>query len=745
MSQNVNVNLTPGGYPKEFHVSQYDVGRQLVAKVVDSTGDYSIPSGATVVLVGTKPSGFGFTLNGTVSGSTVTFSTTATVTAEYGRIPCEIRITNGSTILGTANCMLVVEMSPHPEGTTDGNSETVIPELTLLVQRVEAAAESIHDLSVSATTLAAGSDATANYDAEENSINFGIPRGADGEVSQAELDAAVSDLKSDVNQKAAKVELSTGYELTDTNIIVGYLAGDGSVRTDIQRGCFTDMLSHTALKTVIVDTTMNKYRTAIYDENGTYISTYYGTDLDHATFAKARVFIVPIRTNGNSNATDEEINSILRSTYIISRNILETVYSPKLEVELKVDKNGENQVKSSNIDGSGFADITEGIEVGFAWYAANGPSIASAGSQSGTDRAVLDLSRYSGKLKFGFNPSLPIYGNGMNIFLIGETTEVGTARLGYYSTTTIMNNSSGFFDTSFVESGNYVIADLDAIKEAYPTANGIFINEPHSVWRLGVLAKKRLEWLEVNGCIPALVVSADGNGDYATISEALSVASNGDTIYIKDGEYKETVVINKYVHLVGQSKQGVVLYQDIGDYNNCPLLITQGSVCNMTIKSLAPADASGLTDYAYAIHLDKNFASLAKYQKCEIYNCDIYSEVNDAIGAGTNYASEYDIHDCYLHVSHNPVKNGACGFKCHNGQNQTTGKVTLKNNLIITEDANGTSCYDILFHNGGISNTQPIDVIMIGNVLKHYHNGITNIFVPSDYNFGNSVTEMNTL
>lgn len=197
MSQNVNVNLTPGGYPKEFHVSQYDVGRQLVAKVVDSTGDYSIPSGATVVLVGTKPSGFGFTLNGTVSGSTVTFSTTATVTAEYGRIPCEIRITNGSTILGTANCMLVVEESPHQEDTVDGDSATVIPELTLLVERIEAAAESIHDLSVSATTLAAGSDATATYDSTNNSIAFGIPRGADGEVSQAELDAAVSDLKSE--------------------------------------------------------------------------------------------------------------------------------------------------------------------------------------------------------------------------------------------------------------------------------------------------------------------------------------------------------------------------------------------------------------------------------------------------------------------------------------------------------------------------------------------------------------------
>ena len=181
MSQNVNVNLTPGGYPKEFHVSQYDVGRQLIAKIVDSTGNYSIPSGATVTLLGTKPSGFGFSLTGTVSsGSVVTFTTTATVTAEYGRIPCEIRITNGSTILGTANCMLVVEESPHQEGVIDGNSETVIPELTILVERVEAAASSVLDMQIEADTLPAGSSATYSYDEETNTATFGIPQGEAG-------------------------------------------------------------------------------------------------------------------------------------------------------------------------------------------------------------------------------------------------------------------------------------------------------------------------------------------------------------------------------------------------------------------------------------------------------------------------------------------------------------------------------------------------------------------------------------
>lgn len=146
MSQNVNINLVPGNYPKEFHVSQYDVGRQLVANIVDSTGAYSIPSGATVTLVGTKPSGFGFTLSGSVgSGGVVTFSTTATVTAEYGRIPCELRITSGSTILGTANCMLIVEESPHPEGTTDGDGEVIVNQITLLLEQITQQADRADD------------------------------------------------------------------------------------------------------------------------------------------------------------------------------------------------------------------------------------------------------------------------------------------------------------------------------------------------------------------------------------------------------------------------------------------------------------------------------------------------------------------------------------------------------------------------------------------------------------------------
>lgn len=192
MNQTIGVNITPQNFQPTLHFSQGDVGRVFVINVTD----YDIPTGATVTCVATKPSGMGFTVSGTVSGNSVTFTSTAEMTDEWGRFPAEIRIASGNTLLGTANFLMIGEKDPHPASTIDGTQEELIPQLTLLVNRVEAAAESVHDLTVSATTLTAGSDATATYDSTNNSIAFGIPRGADGDVTRSEF----NDLKSEITQ-----------------------------------------------------------------------------------------------------------------------------------------------------------------------------------------------------------------------------------------------------------------------------------------------------------------------------------------------------------------------------------------------------------------------------------------------------------------------------------------------------------------------------------------------------------------
>lgn len=183
MSQTINVNLTPGLFMPTIYYSQGDVGREIKVNIATSDGT-EIPSGATATFEAVKPSGLGFSETVTLSDSVVTITTTETMTNEYGRVPAQIRLTASGVDIGTASFWWDGERKAHPDGTIDGDSESLIPTLTLLVERIEAAAESIHDLSVEATTLDYNESATAVYDDQNNKITFGIPRG--GEFAAAD-------------------------------------------------------------------------------------------------------------------------------------------------------------------------------------------------------------------------------------------------------------------------------------------------------------------------------------------------------------------------------------------------------------------------------------------------------------------------------------------------------------------------------------------------------------------------------
>ena len=138
MNQATNVNIVPSyGQRGDLHFSQYDVGRTATINLYAVNEAYTIPVGATVKIQATKPSGLGFDVACTFSGSVVTVVSTETMTEEAGRFPCELRITKDSDVIGTANFMFVVEASPHPDGTVDGDSEAIVNEIEALVLQSE--------------------------------------------------------------------------------------------------------------------------------------------------------------------------------------------------------------------------------------------------------------------------------------------------------------------------------------------------------------------------------------------------------------------------------------------------------------------------------------------------------------------------------------------------------------------------------------------------------------------------------
>lgn len=121
------IDLTPGvGIKQRISVSQYDVGRAITVNLFDGYEPYAPPTGATTVIHGTKPSGLGFTVTGTINGTVAVFTTTAEMTAESGYMDAEIQITAGGAIIGMANFIFYVEKSPHPTGTVDGTTADVV-------------------------------------------------------------------------------------------------------------------------------------------------------------------------------------------------------------------------------------------------------------------------------------------------------------------------------------------------------------------------------------------------------------------------------------------------------------------------------------------------------------------------------------------------------------------------------------------------------------------------------------------
>lgn len=162
--QTIRLSTTPGVVNAGVNLSQYDVGRQIGFLLYDESGAYTPPAGATAKIRATKPSGFAFDVEGTISGNLVTVAITETMSAESGVFPAEIRITKDSGILGTANFLWHVERAPRLEGSIDGDAAARSLMQDLL--DAEAAATSAAADAAAAATDAAAAAQAANAAAE---------------------------------------------------------------------------------------------------------------------------------------------------------------------------------------------------------------------------------------------------------------------------------------------------------------------------------------------------------------------------------------------------------------------------------------------------------------------------------------------------------------------------------------------------------------------------------------------------
>lgn len=122
-SQTINLNLIPGGAEPVLNVSQYDKGQTWTFNIYAGGQAFSIPSGSSVTIQGTKPDKKGFQYSCAYSGSVVTAIEQLQMTAVPGKVPTEIVITKGNETIGSANFILMVERAALDDETDISSSE----------------------------------------------------------------------------------------------------------------------------------------------------------------------------------------------------------------------------------------------------------------------------------------------------------------------------------------------------------------------------------------------------------------------------------------------------------------------------------------------------------------------------------------------------------------------------------------------------------------------------------------------
>lgn len=131
-SQSFNLDLIPKGVNPVVNVSQYDAGQTWTIGITENGNAFSIPSGASVTICGTKRDSTGFMYACTFSGSTVTAIIQPQMTILSGDQKAELRITKGDEKIATINFIIRVEPSALSDSTQI--SETELP---LIEQAVE--------------------------------------------------------------------------------------------------------------------------------------------------------------------------------------------------------------------------------------------------------------------------------------------------------------------------------------------------------------------------------------------------------------------------------------------------------------------------------------------------------------------------------------------------------------------------------------------------------------------------------
>lgn len=215
--------------------------------------------------------------------------------------------------------------------------------------------------------------------------------------------------------------------------------------------------------------------------------------------------------------------------------------------------------------------------------------------------------------------------------------------------------------------------------------------------------------------VDPLSTTANPNGTHTSISDAISAASSGDTIFIMPGTYTETIVLKAGVNLTAfdcdSMRPNVTIVGKV-------TLATAGTVCISGIRFQ--------TSGAVAIEVSGSSASVLVLKGCYI-NCTNFNGISFTSSSGSSSiallscfgnvattgitlftsssAGVLTFEFCYFGNSGSTVTNSTisagglyifgCGFNIPITTSGTNGLIGVQNSIISTDFGSGTVCFTV--------------------------------------------------
>ena len=718
-NQAQNLNVRPGAQAQTVvHLSQGDYGNTLEFFLYNGES-VQIADGLSVSVHGLRSDGVGFgpySVTTFANSNRVAFNVRAVMTAKAGAVLAELTLSNGNSVIGTANFAVLVETGTFPEGPIYDNDISVYQSILNYVQSGVGAEASARQAADTTLQNNINAEATARQNAD-NTLQSNI----NAEASARQAADAV--LQGQIDEFTALTPGSTTGDAELTNIRVGADGVTYPTAGDAVRANDTELKSQ--LEAVNGDLGRTENAILLYSENlwdasafvvGSYIMAD-GSIVTHANFMHTGY--IPVNPGDKlwSTIVALHVTCYNKSRAVISGGTdttvpAQTAFTVPADCYYVILSSYASQAASNGRINTGSALIPSPTP--YHKYL-NGNNMLLNGTllDEYLDTQFETINADKASIETGKNKYNKDTLNRKDGVLVG-TTGVLSENANYIASfmpitggTTIVCNYSYVY-LGFCSQYNDLTAMSSTgtlsgwISRSVPSAIGTAISVPSNAKYMFVatqsdrMSKLQIEeGTEVTSYRPyqrgvpedeilwqqrKFTVGADY--DYKTIQDAVDASFDGDIITIMPGTYDEAVTIpgmtgdihtsTKDLHIIGFNRDECILTHDVGDYYNPPLEVASGFVENLTIIGTGTTLAEGSSQFAYCAHIDYDSAIGKSLQ---FRNCRFVNTVYPCVGAATRANFKLSFIDCIFECD------SSAAFLMHEQQtnNVTTQGIEFEN------------------------------------------------------------------